>query len=661
MLNIPKISLGSVHKSYTHDLSFDNNTTARIGFVQPLLSHFLSPNDAVSLSLKQLVRLAPMPVPTFARMSVVNKAYFVPMVDVYKAWESLLSQTRVTPYGHAPYIPQSVPLISNRELVALLCALDDTKVTLLLGTDASKLKPTSSDSASSILQSQYFSDVTGVTFFSKGVSDITPDASDFILVRDSRNYALVQLGRKGRIARTALTGLGYGLSINDNKRVSVLPILAFYKAYFDAYEPLRDRIWSTTYAYRFIDACFESGLTTSTSISSQGTALFSYFFNEFAQLFATYNDDYLSIHRITPNIGNLPTVSNSVATQYTSLTDQMQSYDTDGNIITASVDTNADPPKNYLTLLSLQTLQRIQRYVNKDSIIGHKVAAWLRTHFGESVVSDYFKESNHIADIITPCDIDDIYSNSDTIQSDGSGDYLGAFAGKGIGFNKSGFRFKAVQHGYLFVMSAVIPRSSVYQGNDPTLYAVDRYTYPSADFDALGFELTPYNVFSSDGGLQAQPSSDSTKGFGFVPRFTGFKVKKDIVNGDLSRRPTRPYLSCYHLERQFTTPAFDAILNSDGTYNVSLPNSVSIPQASQDYRFINKFGFLGNYDRIFYDSGDNAIPPTSSSFKGDLVDDQFIIQTVFDFKVTNTLKPISQSFDTFEDTTDNTTTSVNAE
>ena len=42
-------------------------------------------------------------------------------------------------------------------------------------------------------------------------------------------------------------------------------------------------------------------------------------------------------------------------------------------------------------------------------------------------------------------------------------------------------------------------------------------------------------------------------------------------------------------------------------------------------------------------------------------DDNFIVQTVFDIRLTNCLKPISMSYDTYDEGVDNSTRDVRAE
>ena len=63
-MSFKNIVLGVHRKKYTHNLSFDNNTTMDFGVLQPLLSQYMEPKSTIKVSAKQLVRLAPMPTPS---------------------------------------------------------------------------------------------------------------------------------------------------------------------------------------------------------------------------------------------------------------------------------------------------------------------------------------------------------------------------------------------------------------------------------------------------------------------------------------------------------------------------------------------------------------------------------------------------------------------
>lgn len=68
-MSLSSVKLGSAfNKRYSHNLDFDNNTTMDFGSVQPLLCQYLLPKSDVNLNYRQLIRLAPMPTPSFARI-----------------------------------------------------------------------------------------------------------------------------------------------------------------------------------------------------------------------------------------------------------------------------------------------------------------------------------------------------------------------------------------------------------------------------------------------------------------------------------------------------------------------------------------------------------------------------------------------------------------
>ena len=92
-MSLSSVKLGtSFNKKYTHNLDFDNNTTMDFGSVQPLLCQYLLPKSDVNLNYRQLIRLAPMPTPSFARIFAKNYARFVPMTDVVEYHEAFLSK-----------------------------------------------------------------------------------------------------------------------------------------------------------------------------------------------------------------------------------------------------------------------------------------------------------------------------------------------------------------------------------------------------------------------------------------------------------------------------------------------------------------------------------------------------------------------------------------
>ena len=67
---------------------------------------------------------------------------------------------------------------------------------------------------------------------------------------------------------------------------------------------------------------------------------------------------------------------------------------------------------------------------------------------------------------------------------------------------------------------------------------------------------------------------------------------------------------------------------------------------SEELRYIGRTPDYGNYDRIFYDNTGYY--------------DNFILHIVQDWDYYATMKPISQSFDTFDDDNDESVTTISA-
>lgn len=705
-IKIGAISLGRSSKKYTHDMSFDNNTTMGFGFMQPLCSQLMYKGDKINLSAKQLVRLAPMPVPSFARIKAINRAFFVPMSDVFPAWDALLAHQTVSTTVMS-YIPQKLPRISNRFLATWLIGcygyyglFAQSEITAV-GVQSNKIQRYKEHVATfkvtqkiasivgypqGVTSTGFQSDVTG-----KVDDNVTIDGCDFLVVGDTKHFnatadptdfdiVAVKLNDDGKRIYTILRGLGYSLDLADDNLISAIPIMAFYKAWFDHFAPKRFLNWSSTPMYQLINYVYENGdagskpatnlnMTLDYTVSARFTDAHKVL-SSLAECWFTESDDFYSVHTTQPynnaSISDVnlpqPTVNSSVSQAVTNTVGQNAL----GSL--PFIQASGLDASNTMTQIAFDTLKRLSRFVSKNSIIGTKIDDYLKTHFGFDASSDFFKDSYDLGSWMTNCDINDVFSSADTATGSGdtaTGDFLGSYAGKGIGFADGRINYEASACGYFFIMSSIVPKSGYFQGDDLSLYGVDRYTLPSPEFDALGYELTPLAGlvdYNGEFDKRAMSYSDSTdKAFGYIPRFSGFKVKKNIVNGDMALRSTRDSLSPYHLNR-IITKTLHTVSTSDSAQYLNTESFV-VPSASVAWRYPTRYDYLGNFNRIFYNEGKMSGSPI-----GDIIadsttvkDDNFIVQTVFDIRLTNCLKPISMSYDTYDGSVDNSTRDVRAE
>lgn len=787
-IKLGKINIGRNTKKYTRDMSFDLNTTSDFGFCQPNLMLMVNPDSNVSIQARSLVRLAPMPAPSFARMSLISKYSFVPFADVCEYYESMLNGTpqgtREIPMSHASEtigsivadVPQELPNFTPYWFTILQSCFANNYIYLYEGVSSDKYNSTST------LTQYLLSEITGATKKRKAYQAIigyllygygflayvnrelghysesgdatfaplfapetfvtlptdteiqnnsldsfNPEGCDLIFefsssiiqnikdtvaskgqedvttlytnglselgISDTNGLTLgVRYSSKGRRLSKIFRGLGYSFDLNDgDTRLNVLPLLAFYKAWFDNYAPnTNDTPWTTTYCYKLIKMFDGLNLTTDLDFEFATNNSLNYllkFINtELPNTFYTNECDFVSAHTRRMNTAPFglfdhhewryqdhpePIFYGSTYLEDSSLfnrklssvgipSDNYQINEVTGPISSGSTPrittVNEDKP---LTMLQLRLLNTLSKWINKDSVIGTKLADYMRVHFGADVATTLLQNAYNLGTSVTPVSINDIYSNSDTV-SDNGGDYLGAYAGKGIGFGNTDIHFKSDKHGIIIGMMSIVPENNYYQGYDTSLVAVDPYTIPRPEFDALGFELTNKGAFVETDKFLAKGTNTTVLSpygsFGFIPRFSGFKFKHNVVNGDFRRGSSKDSLSCYYLDKDIISNSVSYAHEGGNTYiSTTLSKDVSVPAASPEWRYVNKYPWIGNLNRIFYnDSTEGA----KTGYVDDFVDDNFIIQQAYDIKVTDFLKPLSMSYDTFDEDVDNSNMSV---
>ena len=683
-MSFKNIVLGVQRKKYTHNLSFDNNTTMEFGVLQPLLSQYMEPKSKIKVSAKQLVRLAPMPTPSFARMFLRNYATFVKMTDVVPYHECLLAKLPFST-GSSTYTPVKMPFTDCRTLTFFLLSMSKYGV-WWRSSSTQVYKPVILSEISNIgyaAQTAFLTefniklprnadslvkDFTSNIVAASSVDDMTfsPLASDYTVSLNDGEYVLCfQFNTKVNAIRKQFLGLGYALNLYDTTELSLAPLLAYYKAYYNLFGLTRDLPFETTNCFALVklieDYSIDFSRKTILEIASTTSfyGKFIAFLRDLGNLYYTDSNSYIAAQR--DNIVNR-TPLRSLST----LEQQNGAYTAQGipdisEGVTSQVPSLMWSGSQTFTQLSLDVLKRLTTFVNKDSAIGKRLSDWVKVHYGAEVSNSLFEDAFRLNSWSTAIDIDDVFSTSDTadVGAKDKGDYLGSYAGTGTGFSKSGFSFVAPVHGYCFVLSCIVPITNCFQGIDPTLLGIDLDTIPQPEFDALGFEATPRDVFVSDNDVCVKPTKAYNATFGFVPRYTGFKVKKNIVNGDMSKGYFKTDLLPYFNDRMFynNTVKFDP--KSDGT--LMSFTSDNVPNASTEFQKICRYAFLGNFNRLFYRSG-SLFPTTGSAFdsvpSASFLSDNFIVQTVFDVRVSNWLKPVQNSYDTIDEDVDNNTTSV---
>ena len=520
----------------------------------------------------------------------------------------------------------------------------------------------------------------------------------------------------GKRLRKILQGCGYQINLHSSEYVSILPLLAQYKAYFDIFGLQLYQNWETTYCAKLIDYIKTNfietveantyrgqasnankiyGFTPSNTVSmtDMASSFCSFMLAEVANEWYTEDPDFIGAHMsklaVSPNgpegSGNNfisvdgggidfgAHVDNGVSAQVGTLIDY-GSEDTHGESASLATSYTQNGVHAYITQLQhsqvdAELLKRLYRWTNRNTVLGREIAKILRAQglgkFVDECKSDFIGATDNVVTI------SDVVSMADTDNGQGQGALLGEYGGRGLSYLEDKVLvFENTNLGFWVTLATIVPESGYTQGLDPTLKCLDKFSLYNPDFDAVGMELTTKdavvgnayltNIWNTDVNLSA------VKGFGFVPRDSKWKVAYNLVNGDFNRRPTRSTYLPYTLDKQLNVNDMDIswqnlYTNTDGFLNgyFVLDRSIAterLPVAGNLWRCPTKYPWMGNFDRIFANTGKKR-PDSEVDADGystyrentaigfcDFNADNFLSHEIMDVQCYAPMKPIEDSY-----------------
>lgn len=658
-----KFSIGVGQKMYNHVGQVTNSSSCGFGEVQPVFSAVMLPKSTMSVKIAQKARLLPMPYPTFGHLSLETVGKYVSFGDVFPQLDNLLSglpykyltigEGNVTQYTSA--LVKSYPFISNKYLQQVL-----------LGTDYS----TSTTYADS-------------TVSTTSENDVTPDGADYVVRVNNISTNKVDLkcykyNDRGLRLRKIFLGLGYNPSSDDSSTLNLLPLLCYYKAYFDEFAPKRFVSFQDTkcfvviklfeqYPTLFVDGSdgFVAGdvvnfVDADTASSPFLDALSDFFKTELSECFATEPTDWVSMHTAailngTQDVEPLPSdVTNPGVLAVQNVGIGSPAY------------TNA----KQITKVQLDLLRRITSSVTRDSLVGRSIKKWLDNKYGADITNQIYEDTITLGHSSLHVTISDVESTADTFSSLGTdgtspsptGSLIGSYAGKGYGDGVGQYSAKSKSFGFFVVLMWLKPHEDYYQGIDTRLCAKRIDELPQPLYDGIGYEITPRSAIWSDNGLSVGDVKDAAQSaviddssaFGYAPRYSGFKRYKSVINGDMSLRSKHESSKCMYLDKEIIFRSLDASTPLSTTNTKYLLNINDVPRASTEWRYIMKYPWLQNYNRIFYAPGQLQWSNGPGSLGPSLLDnnrphdDNVLVHSLIQIAESNYLRPLSQSYDTFE-------------
>lgn len=607
----------AVPKKQKFDMSCQHITTADFMQLAPVYSKELVPGESVSVNMETFTRMAALAVPTFGRLNIHNRAFFVPFRTIFKGWNDFITDTIHVNGANGAAILPKVPTVSNYVLSSVFFRSQYN------GT------PTSGS-----VQTTDFGTIYSGTAGPAGVDNFTiadgrviglDDAADVVVdmlsVSDTRSMA-IKLNNHGRQALKVLNSLGYQIVFNDDQawdtvEYSALPILAYLKVYLDWYWP--SAWYDDAERYNLQKLLEIDNYTTNKQLSIEEL----YSILNFT-IRVNYDSDYFTSafqNPVGPSTGAYS--SNFQISDVTSYSNDTQSlpsrYNTvwngnrAGSIITEGFDNGTpfiagrtstsvqSPNVSFLSQYALDALKSLTDYMKRHQLVGARALDRYMARFGINLKSDKLDRSIYIGSDNVPVQIGDVMSQSST-----EGAALGDYAGKGLGYGGSSFDFETDEYGIFIIMSSIVPTIGYYQGIDRNVMHISKLDYYTPEFDQLGTQAikgSEVYVNSINGTAAVNGYADETIAdnvvFGFTPRYAEYKIARDRLTGDWrvnSLNQAGDTSNSWHLMREFGDQTFN-----DRPTGITISNSFVRGMDSNQYdRIFNNRDTTADHFYLIY-------------------------------------------------------------
>ena len=469
----------------------------------------------------------------------------------------------------------------------------------------------------------------------------------------SKLFVGIRLNNSGKLLRKILMGLGYKLAPLDTP-VSILPIIAYFRTYFDLFAPKRFVKYEQSYCYRAINKVVQTGEPMSTALFGNDGIGWSDIVDDLLSCFYTKNTDYYSaqIIGLVNNYGS--SLDASYIPIYKDSTGSGSRLSI-GNPTTITEDLGRGTPPSLDLSGKLQhtqsqqnVLSRLTQFVNRRSVLGGKLAALLKSVFGisQNEVDEY---NAYVGSMITDVEIGDVFSTAETSEAS-----LGEYAGKAIGRGYSdNFNINVDVHSLVLSVSVLVPRTQYVDGLNPILCHSNYMDFYNPMFD--GLTLVPSRKSSLYCPNNYLPYYDTS--FGNIPIYSEYKTKtQGILSGDLSLPSTRNSFDSFTMD-EVISPFYYDENGSDGSITrvvqeINFENLV----CGTMWRYLGRWLWLGRFDRIFVNSR-ITIEDILSNIFGQFYDsipysnirdhsrsdDNIVCHSIIDMKINSPMVPLANS------------------
>lgn len=658
MASVNSLKVDPARGRSTRDVSFDHVGTIDFNVVKPFGLFELVPGDHINLSPEVWLRTQAMNVPTFGKMDVITRAFFVPLRLTWKHFNDF--------YRQAPVNAGQAHILDYFSEVPH-CKMHDISYKFL---DRFKQSAREQDFNNYVGKIENLDGIAQRLSFGVYIQGEESDPPVFDFTRSvAASTFFYRFNAIGKRVYDLFVSLGYrfqffsgNLETQYNKgtdanmyEVSVLPILGWLKMFKDWYCP-------SEFRYLFSDNL----LDVRPNVDSYFLDIM---FDELCwAVFIFFNDDIFSMCEQAPyrkgnstnpsgmfitqisdepytllGANNLLTWhTNSIAsdkivggrlndfsTSYNSTSGRTQlsvgGQNTFGSLDPSSVSKQAyvesgsdftqmaSAFNNTVSAWSAMAVMRTAQWLQRNNLLSGRVTEYLKAKFGVTPTSARLDIAEYVGHAGSPVKISDIAGTSD--------DNLASLGAKGTSYNIDKLGYTAEEFGYLYFTVELRPRIGYGQGVDPTVLRIQLTEFYNQEFDSLGFEPVPTECLAS-GPLKynhldfmhhtVNNGQNDNRIFGYLPRMWSYKCKHDNLSGDFMI-PSQAYngdLQSYHLMRTVAGEKLDDFIHNSISFRYA-GFSVLDNLFNRIFKIDNS-QFGANYDHfmliVSFDAEINGLP-----------------------------------------------------
>lgn len=472
MANLNKVDVPVAQQNKCKlDLSCDHVTTMDFMQLQPVFYRHMVAGEHINFDSYSVCRPAPMAVPTYGRLRMNLRGFFVPYRLVFPFWNEFHLDT-IASGSSSQGIPQNPPYFTAGELFAAFSLNND-------------IRPVG-------------------------------DADPYDVILNDTRFVFSVYGR--RFYKVILS-LGYDL-ISKDAVFNGLALLSLFKVYYDWYSNSQ---YLNNQNLLLLNSILQRSSNPDGTHLDVGTI---YNILNFVCVVNYDSEGYFDDAWDTPSA---PTLGNSSVFSISDITLQgstrvISEHNTDFTPVMVT----ADPTAIGSTYIH-SALKKLTDYQRRHQLSGARTIDRFLASVG--IKSEYLRlmRSVYVGFDTMDINIGDIYATANGVSETGSSE-VGDYAGRGFGNSQKSWDFTCEEDGFFVVCGSIVPSGGYVDGIDRNNLNFNRLDFFTPEFDGLGTQ----DILKAEvwGRPNQAGGSEWSEIFGFTGRYGQYKRPLSRLSGD---------------------------------------------------------------------------------------------------------------------------------